>query len=56
MAILNNEAALKYAKELTIVAMQNSMIATNNNPSKAAENIYECFKTLYEKFSSKTVE
>ncbi len=51
MALLNNEAALHRAKELTTTAMEHNMIPTGNTPSKTAENVYEFFKTLYENLS-----
>lgn len=51
MAMLNNEAALKIAKELTLSAMENKMIAGSNNAEEAANNIYQLYKTLYEKLS-----
>lgn len=54
MAILNNEASLRFAKELTTTAIEHNMIPATNNASETASNVYEFFKTLYEKFSDKT--
>ena len=51
MAMLNNEAVLKSAKELTLSAMENKMIAGSNDAEEAANNIYQLYKTLYEKLS-----
>lgn len=56
MAILNNEAAAEYAKELTITAMEHNMIAASTDPAKTGENIFKCFKTLYEKFADAKAE
>lgn len=56
MAILNSEAAIKYAKDLTTTAIEQHMIVASNNASETAENIYECYKTLYEKLSGKKVD
>ena len=54
MAMLNDESALKIAKELTTNAIENNMIAATNDATKTAENVYEFYKTLYEKFTGKT--
>ena len=51
MSMLNDEAALKFAKEFTITAMEHSIIAGNVDPSKAADNVYIFYKTLFEKLS-----
>lgn len=56
MAILNNEAALHHAKELTISAIENNLILATDDAKDTAENVYEFYKTLYEKFSGKLVE
>ncbi len=56
MAMLNNEAALKYAKELTVTSIEHNLIAANENAAVTANNVYEFYKTLYEKLSGKTVE
>lgn len=53
MAMLNNEAALKVAKELTLSAMENKMITGSRDATETANNIYELYKTLYEKLSGK---
>lgn len=55
MTTLNKEAALKIAKELTTVALENKMIVADSIASATAENVYEFFKTLYEKLSCDTV-
>lgn len=54
MALLNNEAALKIAKELTITAMEHSMIKANVDPSITAENVFNFYKSLVEKFRETT--
>lgn len=56
MAILNNEATIIYAKDLTAIAIEHHMITASDNATETAENIYECYKTLYEKFSGKKVD
>lgn len=56
MAMLNNEAALKFAKELTTTAIENKMIASSTDAKESAENVFEFYKTLYEKFSEKNTE
>ena len=56
MAILNNEAAIKYAKELTTTAMENNLISASNDPTETAKDVYEFYQTLYESFSGKTVD
>lgn len=55
MAILSPEAAIKYAKELTITALEHDMISASDNACETAENIYKCYKTLYEKLSGKNI-
>lgn len=56
MAMLNNESALKFAKELTTTAIENKMIAADRDAKSTAENVFEFYKTLYEKLSGKTAE
>lgn len=56
MAMLNNEAALKIAKEFTITAMEHDLIAGNADASTAADNVFVFYKTLYEKLSGKKSE
>ena len=56
MPKLNKEAALKIAKELTTVALENKMIIADNDASATAENVYEFFKTLFEKLSGDTAD
>ncbi len=53
MAMLNNEAALKFAKEFTITAMEHNLIKVGNSASETANNVYEFYKTMYEKLSAK---
>ncbi len=55
MAFVNNEAALKFSKEFTTIALENNMIPLGNTASETAENVFEFYKTLYEKFSEKSV-
>lgn len=54
MAIVNNETAIIFAKELTTTAMEQKMISISSNPTETAEFVFEFYKTLYEKFSGKT--
>ena len=56
MPKLNKEAALKIAKELTTVALENKMIIADNDASATAENVYNFFETLFEKFSGDTAD
>ncbi len=56
MAILNNEAAIKFAKELTENSIEHGLIAAGNDPTKTANDIFTLYKTLYEKLSGKTAE
>ncbi len=56
MAILNPEAAIKHAKELTTTAIEHNLITATDNPVATANAVYEFYKTLFEKLSGKTVE
>ncbi len=56
MAIFNNESAIRYTKELTTTAIEHNVIPTDKDSTKTAENVYEFYKTLYEKFSGDTVK
>lgn len=56
MAMLSNKAALKFAKELTTTSIENNMIEADRDAKVSAENVFEFYKTLYEKFSGKTTE
>jgi hypothetical protein len=51
MALLNNEAALKIAKDLTVIAMENSLIKSGDSPDKAAQNVYDFYYKLYSEFT-----
>ncbi|WP_312047495.1 hypothetical protein [Anaerotignum sp.] len=51
MALLNNEAALKFAKELTIVAMENSLIKKDDSPEQSAKNVFDFFNKLHAEFT-----
>lgn len=50
MALVNQETALKMAKDLTIVAIEHSMIKADTDPVVTAENIATFYKTLVNKF------
>lgn len=54
MAILNNEAAIKYAKELTETAMNNNMIESSSDADITAQFVFEFFETLYNSFTAKS--
>lgn len=56
MAILNNEAAIKYAKDLTTTSIEHNLITATDDAVTTANNVYEFYKTLYEKLSGRTVE
>lgn len=56
MAILSNETAVEYAKELTIIAMEQKMIVPSSDVTLTAEEIFKCFKTLYENFTDSKSE
>lgn len=56
MAILNNESAIEYAKELTTVSIEHNLIASSTDPVKTANAVYAFYKTLYENLSGKTVD
>lgn len=49
---LNSNYAFITAKELTIVAMQNHLIASSQSPSIAAKNVMDFFNTTYDSLSS----
>jgi len=55
MIKINPEVYLKIAKELTTVALENKMIIADNDASVTAENVYEFYKTLFEKLSGETI-
>lgn len=40
MAILNNEAAILYAKELTAIAIEHHMITASNNATQIGQGTY----------------
>lgn len=56
MAILHNESAIRYAQELTKLAIEHDAISIDKDSSKTAESVYEFFETLYEKLSGNTVK
>lgn len=56
MAILNNEAAIKYAKDLTETSIEHNLITATNDPVQTANNVYAFYKTLCENLSGKTVD
>lgn len=56
MAILNTEAAVKYAKELTTTSIEHDLITASDDPVKTANDVYTFYKTLFEKLSGKTAE
>lgn len=56
MAMLSNDAALKYAKELTTTSIEHNLITATNDAATTANNVYEFYKTLYEKLSGRTAE
>lgn len=56
MATLNNKSAILYTKDLTAIAIEHHMITASDNATETVENIYECYNTLYEKFSGKKVD
>lgn len=56
MAILNTEAAIKHAKELTTTSIEHNLITASDDPVKTANDVYTFYKTLFEKLSGKTTE
>lgn len=44
--MLNSEASLKYAKEVTITAIENSIIQVGSSPAETAKNVAEFYRTL----------
>lgn len=49
----NNEAAIRQSLEITKLALESKAIKTDNDPVKAASNVYEFYNTLYNKFIEK---
>lgn len=56
MAIVNHEAAIKLAKDLTTTAIEHNLIVATNNASQTADNVYEFYKTLYTHLSGRKIE
>lgn len=50
---LNPNAAIDYAKQFTITAMEHSMITHSTDPKKTAENVAEFFETMFSALSGK---
>lgn len=46
MEKLNPEATIDFAKEFTIVAMQNGLVAHGASPAKTAENVVAFYQTI----------
>lgn len=56
MAILNSEAAIRHAKELTITSIEHDLITASEDPVKTANDVYTFYKTLFDKLSGETAE
>lgn len=56
MAILNPEAAIESAKQLTTTSIEHDLITASEDPVKTANDVYTFYKTLFEKLSGKTAE
>lgn len=53
MALLNTESALSFTQELTVVAIENSLIKKDDSPEQSAKNVYDFFYKLYTEFTQK---